>query len=179
MPEVGVRNWGARGGLFIGARGGEGGERWRAPAEMVAHSGEDGMARADARRQTELVDAIMARRRGEQWPVAIASLAPVTNVRKALTGGARSLERDRERARGVRADGRGRPVSWGAARHAGGTWAAWARGRGGRRAGGSWAGNGPTGGGRRFFFFFSIFYFLFLFSISISFIPFSYEQIIS
>jgi hypothetical protein len=52
-------------------------------------------------------------------------------------------------------------------------------GEGGRRAGGSWAGNGPTGGRRVFSFFFSIFYFLFLFSISISFIPFSFEQIIS
>jgi hypothetical protein len=35
----------------------------------------DGMARADARHQTELVSAIMARRRGGQWPVAIALLA--------------------------------------------------------------------------------------------------------
>ena len=35
-----------------------------ATAEMVVHSGDDGMARADARRQTELVNAIMARRRG-------------------------------------------------------------------------------------------------------------------
>jgi hypothetical protein len=30
MAEAGVRNWGARGGPFIGARGGEGGVRWRA-----------------------------------------------------------------------------------------------------------------------------------------------------
>jgi hypothetical protein len=34
MAEAGVRNWGAQGGLFIGARGGEGGERWRAPASL-------------------------------------------------------------------------------------------------------------------------------------------------
>ena len=32
MAEAGVRNWGARGGPFIGARGGEGGERWQALA---------------------------------------------------------------------------------------------------------------------------------------------------
>jgi hypothetical protein len=32
MAEAGVRNWGARRGPFIGARGGEGGERWRALA---------------------------------------------------------------------------------------------------------------------------------------------------
>jgi hypothetical protein len=35
------------------------------------------------------------------------------DARKALTGGARSPERDRERARGVRADGWGRAVSGG------------------------------------------------------------------
>ena len=88
----------------------------------------------------------------------------VTGARKALTGGACLPERDRERARGVRADGWGRAGS--------------GRGEGsaGERAGGSWAGNGPTQGGRFFLF---LFYFLFLFSISISFIPFSFEQIIS
>ena len=32
MAEAGVRNWGAWGGPFIGARGREGGERWRVPA---------------------------------------------------------------------------------------------------------------------------------------------------
>jgi hypothetical protein len=32
MVEAEVRNWGAWGGPFIGVRGGEGGERWRAPA---------------------------------------------------------------------------------------------------------------------------------------------------
>jgi hypothetical protein len=46
MTEARVRNWGARGGPFIGARGGEGGEKWRPPARMVAHSGDDGTARA-------------------------------------------------------------------------------------------------------------------------------------
>jgi hypothetical protein len=78
-----------------------------ATAEMVVHSGDDGMAWADARRQTELVNVIMARRRGGQWPAAIALLAPVMDARKALTGRARSPERDHERARGVRADGWG------------------------------------------------------------------------
>jgi hypothetical protein len=51
MAEAGVRNWGARGGPFIGARGGEGARGGMpgelATAEMVAHSGDDGMARAD------------------------------------------------------------------------------------------------------------------------------------
>jgi hypothetical protein len=97
MAEAGVRNWGARGGPFIGARGGEGGERWRAPVssprrgwwrtmvttgwlEQTGRRGGSGrrgdeMAQADARRQTELVSAIMVRRRGGQWPAAIASLA--------------------------------------------------------------------------------------------------------
>jgi hypothetical protein len=46
-----------------------------ATAGMVAHSGGDGMAQADARHQTELVSAIMARRRGGKWPAVIASLA--------------------------------------------------------------------------------------------------------
>jgi hypothetical protein len=58
MAKAGVRNWGARGGPFIGARGGEGGGRWRAPASSpqrgwwctVATTGRlrqggDGMAR--------------------------------------------------------------------------------------------------------------------------------------
>jgi hypothetical protein len=78
----------------------------------------------------------------------------------------------------VRADGWGRPISGGAAQRAGGSWAAWAGGRGearGRELGRKW----PNRGGEGFFLF--LFYFLFLISnsISISFIPFSFEQIIS
>jgi hypothetical protein len=102
------------------------------------------MARADARRQTELVNAIMARRQGGQWPAAITSLAPVTDARRALMGGARSPERDCERARGCGLTG-------GADRSAG-EW------RGARE------GAGPEmaqPGGQGFSFFFSIFYFYF------------------
>jgi hypothetical protein len=108
------------------------------------------------------VNAIMARQRGRQWPAAIASLASITDARKALTGGARLPERDRERARGVRADGWGRPVSRGAARSVGGSWATWAGGRGearGRELGRKW----PNRGEKIFFLF--LFYFLFLISI--------------
>jgi hypothetical protein len=62
----------------------------------------------------------------------------------------------------------------------GGAELAAAEGRGARAS--AWEGVRPEtaqlrGGG--FSFFFSIFYFLFIFSISISFIPFSFEQIIS
>jgi hypothetical protein len=44
-------------------------------------------------------------------PAAIASLAPVTGTRKALTGGARLPGRERSRGRGARADGWGRADS--------------------------------------------------------------------
>jgi hypothetical protein len=127
------------------------------------------MGRADARRQTELVNVIMARQQGGQWPAAIASLAPVTDARKALTGRAHSLERDCERARGVRADGWGRPVSGGAARHAGGSWAVWAEGRGearGRELGRKWPNRGEKVFPFSFLFYISYFYFLFLFLLS-------------
>jgi hypothetical protein len=93
VAEAGVRSWGARGGPFIGGRGG-GGRGWRAPATlpaaaMMAQSGGDGMARADrvtvwlgqaqgdrdARRQTLLASALMVRRRGGWWPAVIAPIA--------------------------------------------------------------------------------------------------------
>jgi hypothetical protein len=127
------------------------------------------MARADARCQAELVNAIMARRQGGQWPAAITSLAPVTDARKALTGGASSPERDRERARGCgltggadRSAGERRGVREGAGP------------RGPGEGGGAREGAGPEMAqprGRRFFpfsFLFSIsyFYFLFLFLLS-------------
>jgi hypothetical protein len=52
MAEARVRNWGARGGPFISALGVEGGREVVSTGEltttgMVAHSGEDGMARGD------------------------------------------------------------------------------------------------------------------------------------
>jgi hypothetical protein len=134
-----------------------------ATAEMVVHSGDDGMARADARRQTELVNVITARRQGGQWPAAIASPAPVTDARKVLTGGARSPERDRERARGGRADGWGRLVS-GGERHS-------AREGARPRGPGEW-GRGRELGRKRPNQGEKVFPFSFLFSISISFIPF-------
>jgi hypothetical protein len=65
---------GARGGEQRRAcHGGDGGAQWWR-RDGSGRRG-DGMARADARRQTELVSAIMARRRGGQWPTVIASLA--------------------------------------------------------------------------------------------------------
>jgi hypothetical protein len=84
-----------------------------ATAGMVAHSGGDGMARADARRQTELVSVIMARRRGGQWPHGDRVASPVTGARKALTSRTclPGRERDCERARGSAADGWGRAGS--------------------------------------------------------------------
>jgi hypothetical protein len=118
------------------------------------------MARADARRQTELVNAIMARRQGGQWPAAITSLAPVTDARRALMGGARSPERDCERARGCGLTG-------GADRSAG-EWRGAREGAGPRGPGkggrGAREGAGPEmaqPGGQGFSFFFSIFYFYF------------------
>jgi hypothetical protein len=107
----------------------------------------------------------MARRRGEQWPTAIASLAPITDARKALTGGARSLERDRERARGCRLTG-GADRSAGEWRGAREEVGPRGSGEGGkareRELGRKW----PNRGGEGFSFFFSIFYFLFLFLLS-------------
>jgi hypothetical protein len=133
---------------------------------------------------------------GRQRPATIASLAPVTGARKALTGGARLPGRERSRGRGVRADGWGRADSGRATREGEGgrqltggggmsvagagarRWAAWAtEGRGVRACAQERGGLGrkrPSRRGVSFSFF--IFYFLFLFSIS--FISFSFEQII-
>jgi hypothetical protein len=82
------------------------GERWRAPARCACDgdggaqwwrrdgSGRRGdrMARANARRQTELVRAIMARRRGGRWPAAIAPIACSRARGEGLTSGARLPE---------------------------------------------------------------------------------------
>jgi hypothetical protein len=88
VAEAGVRSWGSSRRSFIGGRrgGGRGGastgdacrdsdvgaQWWRRDG-----SGRwgDGMAQADARRQTELVSAIMARQRGGRWPTAIVPIA--------------------------------------------------------------------------------------------------------
>jgi hypothetical protein len=89
VAEARVRKGGARAVLFIGAGGGEeegemastgdacrggddGAQWWR--RDGSGRRG-DGMARPDAWRQTELVSAIMARRRGRRWPAANAPIA--------------------------------------------------------------------------------------------------------
>jgi hypothetical protein len=125
VAKAGVRNWGARGGPFIGAGGGEGarggvhrrarhggdgGAQWR--RRDGSGRGGDGMARlAQGDRGTRRQPGRRASN-GEttgRWrPAAIALLAPVTGARKALTGGARLSGRERSRGRGVRADGWGR-----------------------------------------------------------------------
>jgi hypothetical protein len=93
-----------------------------ATAGMVAHSGDDETARAGGDGMARLAQGDRGARRqpgrrasnGETtgwWRLAaIASLAPVTGARKALTGGARLL-RERSRGRGARADGWGRADS--------------------------------------------------------------------
>jgi hypothetical protein len=90
---------------------------------MVAHSGDDETARAGGDGMARLAQEDIGARRqpgrrasnGEttgRWrPAAIASLAPVTGVRKAPTGGARLPGRERSRGRGVQADGWGRADS--------------------------------------------------------------------
>jgi hypothetical protein len=77
--------------------------------------GGDGMARLaqgdrGARRQPDR-RASNGETTGRWRPAAIALLAPVTGTRKALTGGAHLLGRERSRGRGVRADGWGRADS--------------------------------------------------------------------
>jgi hypothetical protein len=82
VAEAGVRDWGARGGPFIGARGREGGERWRAPASSprrgwwrtvvtmrrLGQGRGDGMARlaqeTGPQGAKSLLGGVMVRRRG-------------------------------------------------------------------------------------------------------------------
>jgi hypothetical protein len=108
--------------------------------------------------------------------------SPVTGARKALTSGTRLPEREIVRERGgSAADGWGRAGSSRGERSAG----ARAMGRLGRERGECGREREREGLGRKrpsrggFLFHFSIFYFLFLFLIPISFISFSFEQIIS
>jgi hypothetical protein len=128
VAEASVRDWGARGGPFIGARGGEGarggvhqrarhnrdgGAQWRRRDD--SGRGGDGMARlAQGDRGARRLSGRRASN-GEttgRWrPAAIKSLASVTSARKALTGGARLPGRERSRGRGARADGWGRADS--------------------------------------------------------------------
>jgi hypothetical protein len=91
---------------------------------MVAHSGDDKTARAgggDGMARLAQEDRGARRQPGRRasngettvrWrPAAIASLAPVTGVRKALTGGTRLPGRERLQGRGAQADGWGRANS--------------------------------------------------------------------
>jgi hypothetical protein len=167
-----------RGGVHRRARhGGDGGAQWRRRDGSSGGGGGDGMARLAQGDRGARCQPGKRASNGEttgRWrPAEIASLAPVTGARKALTGRARLPRRERSRGWGVRADGWGRPISGerrGAREGAG---------PGGR---GAWEGarlEMAQPGGRRFFLF--LFYFLFLISIFYfySFISFSFEQIIS
>jgi hypothetical protein len=181
VAEAGVKDWGARGGPLIGAWGqgrarggvhrrachdGDGGAQWR--RRDNSGRGGDGMARlAQKDRGARLQPGRRAsngKTTGQWRPAAIASLAPVTSARKALTGGARLLGKERSRGRGARAYGWGRGVSGGAGARRWATWAAGGRGvrARAREREAAWARSGPAGGG---FLFPSFFLFLFLISI--------------
>ena len=98
--------------------------------------------------------------------------SPVTGTRKALTSRTRLPERDRERARGSAADGWGRAGS-GRGEGSAGDGPLGLR-RGGMRTRARERGFGPETAQPR-----GVPFFFFLFLISISFISFSFEQIIS
>jgi hypothetical protein len=121
VDEAGVGKGGARAVRFIGAWGGEGGERWRAPVSLprrgwwrtVVATGwlgqtgrRDGSGRRKAPNRAGECD------NGEATGRAVAGgdrvSNPVTGARKALTCGTRLLGRERETARergGVRLTG--------------------------------------------------------------------------
>jgi hypothetical protein len=176
MAEAGVRNWGARGGPFIGTRGekgARGGEHRRA-----CHGGDGGAQwrRRDGSGRCKAPNRDGERDNGEVTGRAVAGgdrvASPVTGARKGLTSGGRlpEGEKDRERARGVRLTGGARLATiereGSAAR---GRWATWAAKGGGVRAlsrerGRVWAGNGPVEGVVFLFvFLFSIYYFYFFY----------------
>jgi hypothetical protein len=120
---------------------------------------------------TELVSALMARRRGGQWSAAnalVKTWAGRGSDERAWAASGRAT-REGEGSRALT----GRPGVSGAGAGAR-SWAAWAVGgrreeRAHERGEVAWAGKRPSRGGRVFPFSFSIFYFSFLFSISISF----------
>ena len=130
--EEGGRGWceglGSSGWSFYRCLGRGRGERWHAPASSPRRGwwrrvvttrrlgqGGDGMARlAQGDRGARCQPGRRAsngKMMGRWRPAAIASLAPVTGARKALTGGACLPGRERSRGRGVRADGWGRADS--------------------------------------------------------------------
>jgi hypothetical protein len=175
MAEAGVRNWGAWGSPFIGARGGEEGERWRAPASSprrgwwrtVVTTGWLGQTRRrDGSGRRKAPNRAGERDNGEATGRAVAGgdriASPVTGTRKALTSGTRLPERERERSRESEGEcdwrvGPGWQRRRGA--RARGQWAPWAvreKGRHGHvgEREGVWAGNGPAEGGVFSFFFF-------------------------
>jgi hypothetical protein len=158
-----------------GARGGE---------HRRARHGRDGGAqwwRRDGSGRRKAPNRAGERNNGKATGRAVADgdrvASPIMGARKALTSGARLLEREREIARergGVRLTGGAELAA------AEGSADAWAMGHLGREGGGRkarareevWAGSGPAEGG-------SFLFFYFLFLISISFNSFSFEQIIS
>jgi hypothetical protein len=158
-----------------GARGGE---------HRRARHGRDGGAqwwRRDGSGRRKAPNRAGERNNGKATGRAVADgdrvASPIMGARKALTSGARLLERerDRKRARGSAADGWGRAGSSRGERGRVGDGALGPRGGGGRKARAReevWAGSGPAEGG-------SFLFFYFLFLISISFNSFSFEQIIS
>jgi hypothetical protein len=108
MAEAGVRNWGARGSPFIGAQGGEGGERWHAPASSprrrwwrtVVTTGWLGQTgRRDGSGRRKAPNRVGEHDNGEAMGRVVAGgnrvASPVTGARKALTGGARLPGRER------------------------------------------------------------------------------------
>jgi hypothetical protein len=113
MAEAEVRNLGSSGRPFYRRPGRGRGVRWRVPASSprrrwwctvvttrwLGQTGRrDGSGRCKAPNRAGECNNGEATRRAVAG--AIASLASVTDARKALTGGARLPERDRERARG-------------------------------------------------------------------------------
>jgi hypothetical protein len=151
-------------------RGGDDGTQWRRDGSGRRVTRWLGQAQGDrdARRQTLLASALMARRQGERRPVVIASIAYHGRGERADRRGPPIRERVIERGRaGALTSGAGRSARGEARRERGrvrGRWAAWAeQGTGTRERGREgWAGSGPAEGGG-FPFSFSI-------SISISFL---------
>jgi hypothetical protein len=149
-------------------RGGDYGAKWRRDGSGRRVMGWLGQAQGDRdpRRQTLLASALMARRRGEQRPTVIVSLADHRRGEKADRRGPPVRERVIERGRaGALTSGTSRSVEGEVRRERGRPrwrWVTWAE-RGTRRA--KWGERGlgriwPSRGG----------YFLFSISISISFL---------
>jgi hypothetical protein len=149
-------------------RGSDDGAQWRRDGSGRRVMGWLGQAQGDreAMRQTLLASAIMARRRGEQRPMVIASIADHGRGERADRWGLPVRERVIERGRaGALLSGVGRSAEGEARRkreRARGKWVAWAR-RGTQHVGGRERGLGrirPSRVGRDFLFSISISFFL-------------------